>query len=360
MTRPNPIRLAGLLVALVLVMTMVGTAAADSPTYTVQPGDTLFKLSVRFGVTMDAIRTANGISGDRIFSGQVLIIPDPNAPASPPPTSGGDASGGVTHVVQRGETLFTIGLKYGLVWTRIQAANGLAGTTVYTGQRLTIPTSGAPVSPPPDTGDPAPPASDPPASDPPASDPPAPASGEEQVHIVQRGETLHKIGVRYGVAWPSIQQANGLATTTIYTGQRLIIPAGNGTTTPPPAGQGPVADMSGRYFLIDLSEQRLYAYEGDTLVRTTLISSGTWRTPTVVGTFHVYLRYTSTRMRGPGYDLPNVPYTMYFYKGYGLHGTYWHNNFGTPMSHGCVNMPTPEAEWAFNWSTYGTPVVVQY
>lgn len=47
-------------------------------------------------------------------------------------------------------------------------------------------------------------------------------------------------------------------------------------------------------------------------------------------------------MTGPGYDLPNVPYTMYFYQGYGLHGTYWHNNFGTPMSHGCVNMPTPE------------------
>jgi lipoprotein-anchoring transpeptidase ErfK/SrfK len=49
---------------------------------------------------------------------------------------------------------------------------------------------------------------------------------------------------------------------------------------------------------------------------------------------------------------------MYFYKGYGLHGTYWHHNFGHPMSHGCVNMPTDEAEWAFNWSTYGTPVVV--
>jgi lipoprotein-anchoring transpeptidase ErfK/SrfK len=50
---------------------------------------------------------------------------------------------------------------------------------------------------------------------------------------------------------------------------------------------------------------------------------------------------------------------MYFYQGYALHGTYWHNNFGTPMSHGCVNMPTPEAEWAFNWASIGTPVIVQ-
>ena len=63
-------------------------------------------------------------------------------------------------------------------------------------------------------------------------------------------------------------------------------------------------------------------------------------------------------MIGPGYDLPNVPYTQYFYKGYGLHGTYWHHNFGTPMSHGCINMPTDQAEWAFNWATYGTPVIV--
>jgi LysM repeat protein len=323
----------------------------------VQPGDTLFKISVRFGVTMDAIRAANSISGDRIYSGQVLIIPDPSAPANPAPGSSGNPTGGVTHIVQRGETLFTIGLRYGMVWTRIQAANGLAGTTVYAGQRLIIPASGAPANPPPATGDPAPPAGDPPASEPPAP----PASGEEKVHVVQRGETLHKIGVMYGVPWTSIQQANALATTIIFTGQRLVIPAPGSTTAPPPAaGQGPVPGMSGRYFLVDLSEQRLYAYEGDTLVRTTLISSGTWRTPTVVGTFSIYLRYTSARMRGPGYDLPNVPYTMYFYKGYGLHGTYWHNNFGTPMSHGCVNMPTPEAEWAFNWSTYGTPVVVQY
>jgi len=103
----------------------------------------------------------------------------------------------------------------------------------------------------------------------------------------------------------------------------------------------------------------LYAYEGDTLVRSTLISSGRWPTVTVTGTYYIYLKYTAQRMRGPGYDLPGVPYVMYFYQGYALHGTYWHNNFGTPMSHGCVNMPTAEAEWAFNWASIGTPVTVQ-
>jgi LysM repeat protein len=334
------------LLAITLLAATAGIAAADSQTYVVQPGDTLFRISVRFGVSMDAIRAANGFTGDRIYAGQSLIIPDPNAPANPPPSTG-EQTGGV-HIVQAGETLFTIGLKYGMVWTKIAAANNIAGTTVYTGQRLIIPGNGAPANPPPaDTGAPAP-------------TPAPPPSGSGTVHIVQSGDTLHKIGVRYGVSWPAIQQANGLASTIIYAGQRLVIPANDGTTTPPsnPAPSG--GDFSGRYFLVDLSDQTLYAYDGDTLVRSTLISSGLPGTPTVVGTFYIYLRYESTRMRGPGYDLPNVPYTMYFYKGYGLHGTYWHSNFGTPMSHGCVNMPTPEAEWAFNWSTYGTPVVVQY
>jgi lipoprotein-anchoring transpeptidase ErfK/SrfK len=58
-------------------------------------------------------------------------------------------------------------------------------------------------------------------------------------------------------------------------------------------------------------------------------------------------------MSGPGYFLPDVPYTMYFYQDYGIHGTYWHHNFGTPMSHGCVNMVTEEARWLFNWSFVG-------
>ncbi|MCC6191108.1 MAG: LysM peptidoglycan-binding domain-containing protein [Anaerolineales bacterium] len=357
MSRLNRIFLVSLL-AVVVTLAMTGTAAANSQTYTVQPGDTLFRIALRFGVTMDAIRAANNFSGDRIYSGQTLVIPDPNAPAGPPPADTGSPAGGVTHIVQPGETLFAIGLKYNLVWTRIQAANNLAGTTVFAGQRLIIPSSAGPASPPPGTGDPPPQDASP--TPPPDTTAPPPASGESKVHVVQRGETLHKIGVLYGVPWPSIQQANGLASTVIYTGQRLVIPASSGTTTPPQASQPPVQDLSGRYFLVDLSEQRLYAFEGDTLVRTTLISSGTSQYPTVTGTFSIYLRYTSTRMRGPGYDLSNVPYTMYFYKGYGLHGTYWHNNFGTPMSHGCVNMPTPEAEWAFNWSTYGTPVVVQW
>jgi lipoprotein-anchoring transpeptidase ErfK/SrfK len=110
---------------------------------------------------------------------------------------------------------------------------------------------------------------------------------------------------------------------------------------------------------VDLSSQSAYAMQGDTLVRSFLVSTGTWLHPTVTGTFYVYVKYRYANMAGPGYYLPNVPYVMYFYKGYGLHGTYWHHNFGHPMSHGCVNLPTSDAGWLFNnWVSVGTVVNV--
>jgi lipoprotein-anchoring transpeptidase ErfK/SrfK len=70
------------------------------------------------------------------------------------------------------------------------------------------------------------------------------------------------------------------------------------------------------------------------------------------------VKYRATDMRGPDYYLPQVPWTMYFYQGYGIHGTYWHNNFGRRMSHGCVNLPIDQAEWFFNFASVGTPVRV--
>jgi len=123
---------------------------------------------------------------------------------------------------------------------------------------------------------------------------------------------------------------------------------------PPPSGVG----SGEHWFDVDLSDQRMYAYEGDTLVRTFIVSTGTWQTPTVTGRFKVWIKLRSAPMSGPGYYLPDVPYIMYFYKDYGIHGTYWHNNFGVPMSHGCVNLSTPDAEWAYNFASVGTVVNV--
>jgi lipoprotein-anchoring transpeptidase ErfK/SrfK len=113
---------------------------------------------------------------------------------------------------------------------------------------------------------------------------------------------------------------------------------------------------------VDLSTQRLYAFEGDRLIYDFLISSGKWgRTPT--GTFRIWSKFKYTRMSGGSkelrtyYNLPNVPFTMFFAnsevpasRGFGIHGTYWHENFGHPMSHGCINMKTEEAELLYNWA----------
>jgi lipoprotein-anchoring transpeptidase ErfK/SrfK len=116
----------------------------------------------------------------------------------------------------------------------------------------------------------------------------------------------------------------------------------------------------GHWIDVDLTNQVTYAYEGETLVNSFLVSTGTWRHPTVTGQYYIYVKYLYADMAGPGYYLPDVPYVMYFYDGYGLHGTYWHNNFGTPMSHGCINLSIPDAEWLYYWADIGTLVNIHY
>ena len=144
---------------------------------------------------------------------------------------------------------------------------------------------------------------------------------------------------------------------------------------------------------VSLQEQVLRAYEGEQIVLQTKISSGIptneptngipSNTPT--GSFNIVSKMPSKHM-GDGlltgapnvYTLPGVPWTCFFLTppGYAFHGTYWHNNFGVRMSHGCVNMPTELAKWLFRWSEprfeppvtarvqwekrgYGTPVTVK-
>jgi lipoprotein-anchoring transpeptidase ErfK/SrfK len=114
-----------------------------------------------------------------------------------------------------------------------------------------------------------------------------------------------------------------------------------------------------RWLQVDLSSQRLYAWEGNTPVYAVIVSTGKPSTPTVRGVFSIQAMHRTARMQGADYDVPDVPWTMYFYRGYAIHGAYWHHNFGTPVSHGCVNVAVDHAEWFFNWSSLGTPVVVQ-
>jgi len=132
------------------------------------------------------------------------------------------------------------------------------------------------------------------------------------------------------------------------------------TPTKPPTATPPIYDQTGRWIDVNLSTQMLYAYEGSEVVNSFLVSTGMYYTPTVTGKYNVYVKYEYTDMAGPDYYIPNVPYTQYFYSGYGIHAATWHNNFGTPMSHGCVNMRLEDAKWLFSWTTIGTLVNIHY
>lgn len=111
-----------------------------------------------------------------------------------------------------------------------------------------------------------------------------------------------------------------------------------------------------KWIEVNLSEQRLLAHEGDQVIYEFPISSGKLWTPTITGEFRIWSKFKYTKMSGGSqalgnyYYLPNVPFTMFFHGDYSIHGTYWHDNFGQPMSHGCVNMRTPDAEKIFYWS----------
>jgi lipoprotein-anchoring transpeptidase ErfK/SrfK len=182
--------------------------------------------------------------------------------------------------------------------------------------------------------------------------------GPRTSHTVQSGEELGLIARLYGVDMDAIVSLNGLSDPDlIFVGQELVIPAAG--IYQPTAAQAPAPSTNvGRALVVSVSQQRLYAFENGQLVHSHLVSTGLPETPTVLGDYAVYVKYRATDMRGPDYYLPQVPWTMYFYQGYGIHGTYWHNNFGRRMSHGCVNLPIDQAEWFFNFASVGTPVRV--
>lgn len=145
----------------------------------------------------------------------------------------------------------------------------------------------------------------------------------------------------------------------IFEGKKLLAPAINLSEDSDKDVLGATTAPGEKHIYVDLPTQTLYAYQGKTLVLKTLISSGKWH-PTPDGDFTIWVKLRATRMTGGEgadyYDLPNVPYVMFFYnnevaksEGFSLHGAYWHNNFGHPMSHGCVNMRIVDAKALYEW-----------
>lgn len=114
---------------------------------------------------------------------------------------------------------------------------------------------------------------------------------------------------------------------------------------------------------IDTTKQRLYAWEGGQMQKEFVVSTGMRYTPTVKGSFKVRRKVPLTNMKGsyPPYEpyfIKNVPNVMYFYGAYAIHGTFWHNKFGSRASHGCVNLTVADAQWLYDWSGVGTRVEV--
>jgi hypothetical protein len=127
-----------------------------------------------------------------------------------------------------------------------------------------------------------------------------------------------------------------------------------------PAGAG-----GSKHIEVDLARQWLYAYEGEALVYDAPVASGKDGFETPTGTFTIYSKAPLRTMRGSRngetWEVPDVPHVMYFRNGgFALHGTYWHNQFGTGVrrSHGCVNLSLEAAALLYEWAPIGTPVII--
>lgn len=243
------------------------------------------------------------------------------------------------YVIRRGDTLSQIAVRYGVSIRTLMRINNIRNADrIYAGQRLRIPVSGSS-----------------------GGGGGSASGGSYRVYRIRRGDTLSGIAARFGVSVRTLQRVNHIRNPRIiYAGSTLRIPGRGSTSTPPPGGGngGGAHANASKWIEIDLSQQRLWAHQNNKVVFTTLVSTGIPGKRTPIGRFHVWAKVRRQTMSGPGYRLPNVQWVMYFAGENAIHGTYWHHNFGHPMSHGCVNATNSAARWLYNWAPNHVLVVV--
>lgn len=313
---------------------------SDGRIHVVQAGETLNSIARMYGLSIESIAAANGLANPNfIYSGQHLAIPggSDGPPANP-------VGGYTAHVVQPGETLSFIASYYGTtVYALIEANDIYNPDQIYVGQRLTIPGQ---------TG-----------SQPPATNAPA-----KSRHVVQAGDTLWGVAYRYNVPVWALAQVNGLSTNSfLYVGQVLKIPGEGTGGTGGPVTNTP-ASNSGKRIVMDISEQHLYAYDGDRLVFSFVASSGLPGMDTARGEFEVLTKIPNAY--ASIWDL-QMPYWLGIYRvgnlENGIHAlpilsngqTLWENVLGSPASFGCIILRTEDARSLYNWAEIGTPVSVR-
>jgi len=307
--------------------------------------------------------------------------------------------GGQIHVVQRGENLYRIALRYGVSVNRLAMINGISNPSlIFVGQRLVIPAStfndsAAAAQP---TATPTPITSDTFALDDSApvaattdittteiitptqnisptvvfapTATPNISAGTARTHVVAPGENLYRIALRYGLTTNQLAAANSISEPgLINVGQVLRIPAPGQSlaVTPEPAASGA---NSGKKIVVSISKQHLWAYENGRLVYSFVVSTGLAKSPTKIGNFKVLDKipnaYAST------WNL-QMPYWLGIYYGgkleNGIHALpilpngqrLWEGLLGRPASFGCVILETSAAKKLYDWAEVGIPVIIQ-
>ncbi len=243
------------------------------------------------------------------------------------------APGGI-YTVQRGDTLSRIALRHAVTLNALMSANGLWSNTIYVGQQLTIPGAGRSGS--------------------------TSTSASGGTYVVRPGDTLSKIAQRFGTTASALSHLNGIANpSAIYAGQVLRLSA----SVPAIAAGGT------RRIVMDLSEQHLYAYEGDRLVYSFVASSGRAPSYTKAGEFRVQSKISKAYGAAWNIWMPN--WLGIYWAGStenGIHAlpilpngqTLWAGYLGSPISYGCIVLGSYEAQLLYNWAEIGTPVSIRY
>ncbi len=340
-----------LIFAAVALISTAGSASA-SEEHIVQPGETLSQIARFYGTTVADLQQLNGLpDANFVWYGQRLLI-DASETAAPAPES---AESYQLYTVQPGDTLFLLAGKHGISLTRLMSINGFSSEEwLKVGQELLVPRALAPAPQPAhqvSALQPAPPI----AAMQPGRIRPA-------VHTVQPGERLSDIAQRYGVNPGALARLNDLQNNSApEPGRALRIPTENALELLEGMSQrldpARYPTRTERWIEVDLNQQIAIAYEGAAPVRVFLISSGVGDSPTVTGTYRIWAKIAMQDMRGgnraagTAYHVTEVKNVQYFHEDYAFHGTYWHSNFGTPMSRGCINMTEEDAEWLFDWAS---------
>lgn len=194
---------------------------------------------------------------------------------------------------------------------------------------------------------------------------PTQISTRSNVYTIVSGDTLGQIAEKFDVPLDNLEVANNISNPDIiYPGDEITIP--NPLETPAVDSIG-----MGKEIWVDLGRQTLYAYEDAKLLKAFLVSTGLPKTPTPRGEFQIWIKLAKDNMKGGegsyAYDIEGVPWVMYFKnnevaasEGYSIHGAFWHNNFGHPMSHGCINLRVQDAEWLFSWAEVDKTKIIIY